>query len=163
MIRHAAAFAATLALASAAAAGEPPASCALDRVTALTPEGPVDFTVEIADDAEERAQGLMFRQEMAEDAGMIFLYEDVAPRHFWMKNTFLPLDIIFFDAGGVIVHVAENTTPFSLKTISSVEPAMGALEVNGGVTEALGIGPGTVLIHPAFAGAASPEHRCPDS
>lgn len=135
-------------------------ACAPETVAVAGSEPPVAFTVEVADEDAERAQGLMFRREMAPDRGMIFLYPDEAPRFFWMKNTYLPLDIVFFDAGGRVVHVAENTTPFSERTISSRAPAMGALEINAGLAAAHGIGPGTVLVHPAFADAAPEEWRC---
>jgi uncharacterized membrane protein (UPF0127 family) len=100
------------------------------------------FTVEIADDPAERSQGLMFREHLDENAGMLFLYPDERPRTFWMKNTPLPLDIIFIDRNGLVVHVAAEARPFDLTTIESVAPAQSALEVRGGLAAQLGIGPG---------------------
>ena len=158
--RAAALAAGLLAGLSAATAPAQQAGCAPDLVTALTGDGPVTFTVEIADDNAERARGLMFRQQMDADRGMIFFYTEEAPRFFWMKNTYLPLDIVFFDAAGKVVHVAADAVPFSERTVSSRKPAFGALEINAGLAAANGIEPGTMLVHPAFADNAPPEFRC---
>lgn len=136
-------------------------ACAPDLVTAVTEDGSgVTFRIEIADDDQERALGLMYRREMAADAGMLFVYEDEAQRFFWMRNTYLPLDIIFADATGRVVHVAANTVPFSERTIPSGKPALGVLEINAGLAEVHGIEPDTILVHPAFAAEAAPEFRC---
>ena len=108
------------------------------------------FTAEIAADDRERAIGLMFREEMAEDRGMLFLFDGESDRHFWMKNTPLPLDIIFIAADGTIVSIAENTTPFSESVIPSNGPSKFVFEVNAGVTEKLGIAAGDRVMSPAM-------------
>lgn len=97
------------------------------------------FAVEIADDDEERARGLMFRESMADDHGMLFVFDEDAPQSFWMKNTFIPLDMLFIDRQGRIVRIAARTTPHSLDSISSGEPVTRVLELRGGEAKARGI------------------------
>lgn len=109
------------------------------------------FEVEIADDPAERSQGLMFREQLAPNGGMLFLYPDEKPRTFWMKNTPLPLDIIFIARDGRVVHVAANAVPFDQSVIPSVEAAQAALEIGGGLAAQLGIGPGATVTWPAQA------------
>lgn len=106
------------------------------------------FSAEIADDAQERSQGLMFREHLDENAGMLFLYPDERPRTFWMKNTPLPLDIIFISSEGIVVHVAAEATPYDLTAINSEKPAQSALEIRGGLAAQLGIGPGAKISWP---------------
>jgi uncharacterized membrane protein (UPF0127 family) len=111
------------------------------------------FTVEIADTPDERAQGLMFRESMATDAGMLFDYgSDQEGVAFWMRNTPLPLDMIFIRADGTITQIAADTTPYSLEPIASREPVRFVLEVNAGVAASLGIAPGDRLQHPRVTG-----------
>lgn len=114
------------------------------------------FDVEIADDAAERSRGLMYREQLPQNAGMLFLYPDEKPRGFWMKNTPLPLDIIFIDAGGRVVHVAANARPFDLSLIESRVAAQSVLEINGGLAARLGISPGAEVIWPARESAPQP-------
>lgn len=106
------------------------------------------FEVEVADDSAERSQGLMYREQLAQNAGMLFLYPDERPRGFWMKNTPLPLDIIFIDAGGKVVHVAADAKPFDESLIESGVPAQSVLEINGGLSAQLGIAPGAQITWP---------------
>ncbi|GAB5376785.1 MAG: hypothetical protein AcusKO_32470 [Acuticoccus sp.] len=113
----------------------------------LTQSGAHQFSIEIADDPIERARGLMFREEMARDHGMLFDFGDEAHRDFWMKNTPLPLDIIYIGANGTVVSIAANTTPFSTASIPSGGPARFVLEVNGGVAAEIGLKPGDLLLH----------------
>lgn len=110
------------------------------------------FSVELALTPEEQRQGLMYRRELAEDAGMLFFYPACARAAFWMKNTYIPLDMIFIRANGVIGHIAENTTPLSEATISSNGPVKGVLEVIGGTAKRLGIAAGDRVEHPFFGG-----------
>ncbi len=112
------------------------------------------FNVEIADTQRTRAKGLMFRKEMASDAGMLFLFPQQKMLSFWMKDTPLPLDIIFVDRKGRVVHIARDTKPFSLRPISSELPALGALEVNAGTSDALAINVGDMMRHPYFRNVA---------
>lgn len=96
------------------------------------------FNVEIADEIQEWEMGLMFRKELAEDSGMLFKMEDGIKR-FWMKNTYIPLDIIFIDNAGVIKTIYKNAKPESLEPISSNVSVNTVLEVKGGTTDNLGI------------------------
>ena len=103
--------------------------------------------VEVADDDQERIKGLMYRTDLAPDAGMLFLFGVEQPRAFWMKNTPLPLDILFIAKDGRIVSIAENTTPFSLKSIPSAAPAERVLEVNAGYVKRNGVKTGDTVTY----------------
>ncbi|MEH6758220.1 MAG: DUF192 domain-containing protein [Parasphingorhabdus sp.] len=103
------------------------------------------FTVELAVTREEQSQGLMFRKEMAPDKGMIFPFERERMASFWMKNTVIPLDIIFVRSDGTIESIAANTTPYSLDPVESGEPVAAVLELAGGRAAELAIGPGDVV------------------
>ncbi|MGH8005679.1 MAG: DUF192 domain-containing protein [Candidatus Binatia bacterium] len=103
---------------------------------------PIRVSVEIADTAEKRNFGLMYRNELPELHGMLFLFPREAPLSFWMKNTPLPLDIIFINATHTIVSIAQNTTPFSPKPLPSGSPAQFVLEVNGGFCQRHGVAVG---------------------
>jgi hypothetical protein len=97
------------------------------------------FEVEVADDPTERAEGLMYRQTLADNAGMLFLYPKPQPVEFWMKNTPLSLDIVFVRADGTIARIAESTIPMSEEMIPSGEPVQAVLEVKAGTMRQLGI------------------------
>lgn len=109
----------------------------------------VAFAVEIADTPASRARGLMFRDDLPRDAGMLFVFEDAAPRAFWMENTPLSLDMLFFDARGVLCGVVEEAEPFSRTPRESGCDAQFVLEIHGGLSARLGIAPGAALRHPA--------------
>ena len=100
------------------------------------------FTVEVARTPEEQAQGLMHRQSLAPDRGMIFPYETPRPAAFWMKNTLIPLDMIFIGPDRQIIRIAENTVPLSLDPVPSIEPVSAVLEIAGGRSAELGLKPG---------------------
>lgn len=128
------------------------AACRDDTVELRTPAGSaVRFTVEVADDAAERAQGLMNRPSMPRGAGMLFVYERPQRAVFWMKNTLIPLDMIFADPSGTVTHVHENAIPLDETGIDGGMGVRFVLEINGGLAGRLGIVPGTVLRHPAIA------------
>lgn len=91
--------------------------------------------IEVADDGYEITTGLMFRKHMEENRGMLFLFPNVEMRSFWMKNTHIPLDIIFISEQKTIVTIQRNTTPFSEKSIPSSAPAKYVLEVNAGMAD----------------------------
>ena len=97
------------------------------------------FTVEVARSPQEQAQGLMFRQSLADDRGMLFLYDEAQPASFWMKNTYIPLDMIFVRPDRRIARIAENTVPLSLDPVPSLEPVSAVLEIRGGLASELGI------------------------
>ncbi len=100
------------------------------------------FTVEVARTPEQQAQGLMHRQSLAPDRGMIFPYDRPTDASFWMKNTLIPLDMIFIRPDGTIARIAENTVPMSLDPVPSLEPVSAGLELAGGRSAELGIKPG---------------------
>jgi len=100
------------------------------------------FTVEVAETPEQQAQGLMFRQSLAANQGMIFPRDPPGDASFWMKNTLIPLDLVFIRPDGSIVRIAENAVPMSLDPIPSLEPVGAVLEINGGRSAELGIKPG---------------------
>jgi len=97
------------------------------------------FTVEVARTAEEQAQGLMNRQSLGPDRGMIFPMDPPRDASFWMKNTLIPLDLIFVRADGTIARIEENAVPLSLEPIMSMEPVGAVLELAGGRSAELGI------------------------
>lgn len=106
------------------------------------------FRVEVAISPQEQAQGLMFRESLAEDAGMLFVNQQERPMAMWMKNTLVPLDMLFFAADGRIVAIAEETVPLSETVISPGQPVKGVLEVPAGTSARLGIAPGDRVLHP---------------
>lgn len=108
------------------------------------------FEVEVADDPAERAAGLMFRESLADNAGMLFIYPEPQPVQFWMKNTPLSLDIAFVRQDGTIARIAERTIPFSEDLIPSGENVIAVLEVKGGLMRQLGIDVGDRLRHPGY-------------
>lgn len=109
------------------------------------------FTIEIARTPAEMERGLMYRDRLGADRGMLFLYEDDREVTFWMKNTLIPLDLIFADASGLIVGIAERAVPLSTQLIPSHVPVRAVLEVNGGTAERLRIHVGDRLLHPALS------------
>lgn len=122
----------------------------LGRLSIETGAGTREFSVELAVTEEQHQRGLMFREEMADDAGMLFLFGDRRHRVFWMKNTLIPLDILFIDAGGRIMKVHHRAVPGSLETIASDYPVVAVLEINGGLARKLGIKAGDMVRHPAL-------------
>ena len=97
------------------------------------------FTVEVARTQDEQAQGLMFRESLAPDRGMLFPYSPPEVAGFWMKNTLIPLDMIFVRDDGSIAMIADNTIPGSLESVSAGEPVAAVLEIAGGRSAELGI------------------------
>jgi uncharacterized protein len=97
------------------------------------------FKVEVARTEAEQARGLMFRDRLAPDAGMIFLMNPPRVASFWMKNTFIPLDMIFIRTDGTIARIAAETVPYSLAPVTSGEPVAAVLEIAGGRASELGI------------------------
>jgi hypothetical protein len=108
-------------------------------LTIRSASGAHRFTVEVAHTPEEQANGLMHRQSLASDRGMIFPYEPPQDVAFWMKNTLIPLDMIFIRADGTIARIAANTVPLSLDPVPSLEPVSAVLEIAGGRAAELGI------------------------
>ena len=142
-----------LAIGLAGVSAPPPAagqSCRADLIELDAGGRVVAFAVEIADDPEERAQGLMFREDLPRDAGMLFLWPDPAPRTFWMKNTPLSLDMLFLDAAGRVCGLIERAEPFTLDPRPSGCAAQAVLEIHGGLSDEIGLDVGVPARHPAF-------------
>jgi uncharacterized membrane protein (UPF0127 family) len=116
----------------------------------VTKSGVHVFSVEIAKTEQERATGLMYRKELAEGRGMLFDFTPEQQVSMWMKNTFIPLDMIFIRSDGRILRIAENTVPQSEKIIPSGGLTKGVLEVIGGTAKKYGIQPGDRVAHPLF-------------
>jgi uncharacterized membrane protein (UPF0127 family) len=112
--------------------------------------GSRDFTLEVADTDQSRETGLMYRDSMADDHGMIFVFPDEEVRQFYMANTHIPLDIAFADAGGTVVSV-KSMLPLDLRITSSDEPAKYAIEMNAGAAAAIGLKVGDRLVVPPQA------------
>ena len=123
----------------------------LEALTVITSTGEHPFMVEIADDDAERQRGLMFRDPLADDRGMLFQFPDVQERGFWMRNTPSPLDIIYIDPRGRIVSIAKNATPQSDEVLPSNGPASGVLELRAGRADEIGARAGDRVRHPFFA------------
>jgi uncharacterized membrane protein (UPF0127 family) len=111
-------------------------------LTVTTSSGKHRFTVEVAKTSEQQAMGLMYRNKLAPDRGMIFPFETPRVASFWMRNTLIPLDIIFVRADGSIANIAANTVPYSEEPVRSDEPVAAVLEIAGGRSAELGIKPG---------------------
>jgi uncharacterized membrane protein (UPF0127 family) len=120
-------------------------------ITITTRDTSYVFTIELARTPEEMERGLMFRDRLPPDHGMLFLFADEREVSFWMKNTLIPLDLIFADASGRIVRIAERAVPLSTELIPSQAPVRAVLEVNGGTAERLHINVGDKLVYPALS------------
>jgi uncharacterized membrane protein (UPF0127 family) len=131
------------------------AACSLTTVDVRGSGGQSRFTVEVADDAAERGQGLMFRENLGRFEGMLFVYDRPQRAAFWMRNTLIPLDMIFTDRTGKVTHVHANAVPLSEALIEGGDDVFAVLEVNGGLSKTLSIEPGAVLRHPVFGEAAA--------
>ncbi len=108
------------------------------------------FGVEMAVTPEEQARGLMFRRDLPDKQGMLFDFQREQPTSFWMKNTYISLDMIFIRADGRILRIAENTVPLSEALVSSGGPVRAVLEVIAGTCKKLGIAAGDRVSHPIF-------------
>lgn len=129
-------------------------AAAVDKGTLeiVTKTGVHVFSVEVVANDSDRAKGLMFRKELPEGQGMLFDFQRDQEIAMWMKNTYIPLDMIFITANGRILRIAENTEPLSERIIPSGGPVRGVLEVIGGTARKLGIAPGDRVAHPMFSG-----------
>ncbi len=127
-----------------------------DTLTLKTAAGQeIPFDIELAVTPGQQATGMMHRTEMADNFGMLFLFNDEAMRSFWMKNTLLPLDIIFADKYGKIKHIHHDAKPLDETHIPSLYPAYAVFEIKGGMSEKLGIKEGDIINHAFFE--TSPE------
>lgn len=138
------------AIALGAMLASPAQAAEVQSLEIVTKSGVQVFTVEMATTDEERMKGLMYRKELADGRGMLFDFSPEQNVQMWMKNTFIPLDMIFIRADGRILRIAENTEPQSEKIISSGGLAKGVLEVIAGTARKYGISPGDRVAHPLF-------------
>ena len=122
-------------------------------LTIQTAKGPARFTVEMATSWPQQEVGLMFRKTLAPNAGMLFDFVTESPQSFWMKNTLIPLDMLFIKADGTIVRIAANTKPLSEEPVPSYEPVRAVLEIAGGRAAELGLQPGDKAINKIFGNA----------
>lgn len=118
-------------------------------LVAATPAGDKSFSIEVADDIGERSTGLMFRETMPDDRGMLFVFERTQPVSFWMKNTPMPLDLVFVAQDGT-VRAVKRGEPMSEAVIAVIEPVRFVLELKAGTAERTGIVAGTRLRHPTI-------------
>ena len=130
------------------------AACADDRVTIIGDWGQAGFTVDVVDTPDTRARGLMFVEDLPRMAGMLFIYEKPQSVSFWMKNTLIPLDMLFASAEGEILHLHENAVPGDLTPIPGGDGVQMVLEINGGLSRRLGISVGDTMQHPSFGADA---------
>jgi uncharacterized membrane protein (UPF0127 family) len=115
-----------------------------------TPARAIKFDIELALNDVERARGLMFRDKLGPYEGMLFDFYQEAPVSFWMKNTLIPLDMVFIAGDGTIRHIHANAVPLSTDTVPSEYPVRAVLEINGGSARLLGIKPGDKVKHTIF-------------
>ncbi len=139
-----------LLLLGAVIAAAPARAAELQSLEIITRSGVQPFSVEVMRTDEERARGLMFRKDLPEGRGMLFDFSPEQNVSMWMKNTLIPLDMIFIKADGRILRIAENTQVESEKIIPSGGPVRGVLEVIAGTAKKLGIKPGDRVAHPLF-------------
>lgn len=126
------------------------AVCADNKLTIQGDFGQATFSIDVADDPQERAQGLMFVEQLPTLSGMLFIYERPQSVSFWMKNTLIPLDMIFAAPDGEILRIHENAIPGDLTPISGGDGVQMVLEINGGLSARLGLTEGAVMQHPSF-------------
>jgi uncharacterized membrane protein (UPF0127 family) len=122
----------------------------LQPLEIVTAKGRHALQVEFVDNDESRTRGLMFRKSLAPDRGMLFDFKTERPLAFWMKNTLIPLDMVFIRADGTIRSIARNTTPLSEAPVPSGGPVRAVLEIPGGRAAQLGILPGDRVLHRIF-------------
>lgn len=124
-------------------------SCRTDAIYLKGDWGQARFSIELADSAAERARGLMHRETLPLSGGMLFVYPKPRTVAFWMRNTLIPLDMVFIDETGVVVHIHENAVPGDETPIPGGGVVRFVLEVNGGLIGQLGVDVGSVIRHPS--------------
>jgi uncharacterized protein len=135
----------------------PAAQCHPDRLLVrLDPQRALAFDIEVADTVDSRARGLMFRRSLPPGTGMLFIYKRPQPVSFWMRNTLIPLDMVFIDAWGVIRHIHDNARPLDETPVPGAVAGdphperLMVLEIAGGEAQRLGLEPGQAIAHPAL-------------
>ncbi len=108
------------------------------------------LNVYLAQNNAQRGKGLMCVRQMADDTGMLFWYQQPRVVSMWMKNTYIPLDMLFVQGNGRILNIAENTAPHSLESVAATDVVSAVIELNGGTVSRLHIQPGDIVVHPLF-------------
>ena len=126
------------------------ASEKLERLVIRVSGREIKLNVEVARTPRQQRAGLMFRRSLPADRGMLFIYPYQSIVKMWMKNTHIPLDMVFINSKGIVKKIVERTVPFSLSVISSGEPVRAVLELNGGTSNRIGLKRGDQVIHPFF-------------
>jgi hypothetical protein len=124
------------------------------ELTIISATGPHRFKVELAETPAQMTQGLMFRRSLAPDSGMLFDYKQPTVATMWMRNTLIPLDMLFVDAQGRIVNIHQRAVPQSLDIIAAAAPVRAVIELNGGTASRLSIEPGDRVVYPIFGNAS---------
>ncbi len=127
------------------------AECRADRVTLRNGQSEIRFDIELAQTQQERSRGLMFREHLPNRSGMLFIFDPPQRVAFWMKNTLIPLDMIFVDRAGTVTRVHQGAIPGDLTPIEGGDSVYAVLEINAGLTARYGIVPGTQLRHEVFS------------
>ena len=144
------------AVAAIATVALPLAACSDEgRLVLHSSTGDYSFNVDVVDTPESRAKGLMFVQELADDAGMLFDFKEERPVSFWMRNTFIPLDMIFVGADGVVKNIHVNARPHDVTGIPSEGPVQFVLEIPGGRSVEIGLKPGDTMEHDRVGAAVN--------
>ena len=123
-------------------------SASEERLVLHTDQGEFTFNIELVETPESRAEGLMFRESLADEAGMLFDFKEVRPVSFWMRNTLIPLDMIFIAPDGTVETIHVNARPLDPTGIPSQVPVQFVLEIPGGRSVELGLKPGDQVEHP---------------
>lgn len=126
-----------------------------------TETGDHSFNIEVATTDQDRALGLMFRRSLPDDAGMLFLYDPPQPAAMWMKNTLIPLDIVFISPAGTVHRIESDTEPFSTALIPSEGAVAAVLELNAGQADKIGLKRGDQVVYPGLASGAGPQPSPP--
>ncbi|MBO9444959.1 DUF192 domain-containing protein [Ruegeria sp. R14_0] len=127
------------------------AACQADRIDIKNDSAQIRFNIELAITPQERSRGLMFRESLPNRSGMLFVFDPPQPVVFWMKNTLIPLDIIFLDRAGVVTRVHQGAIPGDLTPIEGGDSVFAVLEINAGLAARYAIQPGTVMRHEIFS------------
>ena len=133
------------------AASSVAAACQANSVTLKNDQAEIRFSIELAQTPQERSRGLMFREHLPAQSGMLFVFERPQRVAFWMKNTLIPLDMIFVDRTGTVTHVHEGAIPGDETPIPGGDQVYSVLEINAGLASRYGIAIGTVLRHEVFS------------
>ena len=124
-----------------------------EQMTLVTASGEIPISIEVAETLEQKSKGLMFRKSLDDKAGMLFPYDRPQEITMWMKNTYIPLDMVFIKADGTIHRIEAMTEPFSEATVASQGPVTSVLELNGGAAARLGLKAGDTVRHAVFGNA----------